>query len=96
MTLWWRGGRASVVALRRAIAHVSLAGRLGLLTLAAGTLRPAAVLVLLDDDVGHTAMLRVTDAFVVAIVGLGELGDDIPGVEEAWEEAEDAEKDVND
>lgn len=96
MTLWRRGGRASVVALRRAIAHVSLAGRLGLLTLAAGALRPAAVLVLLDDDVGHAAMLRVTDALVVAIIGLGELGDDVPGVEEPREEAEDAKENVND
>lgn len=90
-----RRGGAGAVALRGAVAHVALAGRLRL-PLAAGPLRPAAVLVLLDDDVGHAAVLRVADALVVAVVGLWVLGDDVPGVEEAREKAEDAEEDVDD
>jgi hypothetical protein len=40
-------------------------------------------------------MLRVANALVVAVVGLGELGDDVPGMEEAWKEAEEAKKDVD-
>lgn len=94
-----RGGRAGVAvaaALRCAVAHVSLAGGLGLLALAAGPLGPAALVVLRDDDVGDAAVLRVADPLVVAVVGLGELGDNVPGVEEAREEAEDAQEDVDD
>lgn len=97
------GGGAGAVALRCAVAHVALAGGLRLalaLALRAGRplllLRPAAVLVLRDDDICHAAVLRVADALVVGVVGLRELGDDVPGVEEAREEAEDAEEDVDD
>lgn len=87
-----------MVALRCPVAHVALAGGLRLaLGLTAGRpLRSTAVLVLRDDDVCHAAVLRVADALVVAVVGLWELGDDVPGVEEAREEAEDAEEDVDD
>jgi hypothetical protein len=51
----------------------------------------------LDVDVGDAvaAVALVVGDGVVFVGRLGELGDDVPGVEEAWDEAEDAEEDVD-
>lgn len=54
--------------------------------------------VVLDVDVRDTtvAALAVLADLLVLVGRLGELGDDVPGVEEAGDEAEDAEEDVDD
>ena len=50
----------------------------------------------LHVDVCHTSALAILRDSLVLVRGLGELGDDVPGVEEAGDEAENAEEDVDD
>lgn len=54
------------------------------------------VIVAVDDDVAHVTALVVLRQGLVVKVGLGVLRDDVPGVEETGDEAEDAEEDVDD
>lgn len=49
----------------------------------------------LDVDVCDSAAFAVVGDGLVLVGGLGVLCDDVPGVEEAWEEAEEAEADVD-
>lgn len=49
----------------------------------------------LDVDVCDSATFAVVGDGLVLVGGLGVLGDDVPGVKQAWDEAEDAEADVD-
>jgi hypothetical protein len=67
--------------------------RFGLLLVATAAVVAAASV---DEDVGDAAALPVLrEGLVVVAVVLGELGDDVPGVDEARDVAEDAEEDVD-
>lgn len=89
-------GRDAVLLLRRlalavaprAVVHGAVGVRLLVIVASGGA-------VLLDVDVGDAAALAVARQGLVLVGGLGELGDDVPGVEEARDEAEAAEEDVD-
>lgn len=49
----------------------------------------------LDVDVGNAAALSIVRDGLVLVGRLGEFGDDVPGVEKAWDVSEDAEQDVD-
>ncbi len=73
-----------------AVVHAALGPGLLLLAVAAGAVGR------LDVHVGDAAALAVVGQGFVLVRRLGELGDDVPGVEEAGDEAQAAEEDVDD
>jgi len=57
----------------------------------------AVIIGTVDDDVAHaTALCILARQGLIFVVGIGELGNDVPGVDQAGEVAENEEEDVDD
>lgn len=87
LRLWRLRRRAGVLLGGGAVVHA--AGLLGLWLLAVRAMGR------LDIDVCDSATFAIAWDGLVLVRWLGELGDDVPGVEKAGDEAEEAEEDVD-
>ena len=56
---------------------------------------PSRAIRCLHDDIGYCAALGIVWQRLVESFGIGVFGDDVPGVEQAWDEAEHAQTDVD-
>jgi len=96
VVLLGRGPRGAVVHVARRLGRLGVGALLRLVSLGALLLR-LAVAAVVDEDVDAAVLRVLRDVLVVVVVGrLGVFGDDVPGVEEAGNVAEDEKEDVDD